>query len=264
MEENDLLTLYIKDDFFPAPAAAEPPDFFNASLNLDVIYEDPHILLVYKPPGLLCHSDGRHFGDTLVDRVRLYLYHRKAYLPAEENSFAPALCNRLDRNTEGLVLAAKDAASLRFFNEKLKTREVEKYYRCLVWGMPQPPQGLLTHYLIKDGDVNTVRVYNQEKKNSKQILTEYRRIPNPAIEKSGRCLLEIRLLTGRSHQIRAQLAHIGHPLCGDSKYGGGQGGYCLCAYQLVFSFSDPPDMFAYLNHQRFTLPLPSNLTDFTY
>lgn len=133
----------------------------HAPAQIDVLYEDENLLLVNKPSGLIVHEDEKEAFDTLINRILHYLYEKKEYDPKKENSFVPALCNRIDRNTSGIVLAAKNAAALRELNQRIKDRQVQKRYLCVVHGrMPQPRQ-TLTAYLKKDADKNQVRVYDQ-------------------------------------------------------------------------------------------------------
>lgn len=253
---GDVIQLYINDEFF------EKPSENNAYLKivspkLSIIYEDENILLVDKPPGMLCHSDGRFNTDNLVAHIQAYAYQSGQWKPREENSFAPALCNRIDRNTGGIVIAAKNAEALRIMNQKIRDREIDKYYLCIVHGSPVPPSGILHGFIVKDTDKNQVCVKNRFVPGSKPAETEYRTLAT----KRGLSLLECRLLTGRTHQIRAQLAAIGHPLLGDIKYGGeklnkayGERSQALYSYKLVFSFKTHGGPLEYLKDMSFTAP----------
>lgn len=264
LAEGDVLTLYLPEDALEtAPPVYE---FMNASRKLDIVYEDEHLLLLNKPVGLLVHPDDCEFGDTLIYRVQRYLYEKGAYLPESENSFTPALVNRIDRNTEGIVIAAKTAAALRILNERLKSREIQKYYLCLVHGIMPRQEDTLTGYLEKNADQN--RVYISDKQGgdaSRTIATRYRVLE----EHDGLSLLEIHLLTGRTHQIRAHLASIGHPLLGDGKYGTnainkgtGFTHQALCSYRLKFEFSSPAGELDYLNGREFSLKNIGFVQDF--
>ena len=236
--EGDQLDLYLNDDLL-APGTVHY-DFLQAGKKLDIVYEDQHILLLNKPEGLLCHEDDRTFGDTLIGRIKRYLYEKGEYRPEDEQSFAPALANRIDRNTGGIVMAAKDAEALRILGQKIKDRELSKGYLCLVHGVPSPKEATVEAYLWKDAQKNRVYVYDTPKPGAKSIITRYRVLE----EKQGLALLDVDLLTGRTHQIRAHLAFSGHPLVGDGKYGKnaadkklGFTHQALCSYRLRFDFT---------------------------
>ncbi len=252
--EGDVVDMYISDEFF-APAQKNY-DFLSASKKLSIVYEDENILLLDKSAGLLSHPDDTEYVDTLIGRVTRYLYEKGEYDPEGENSFAPALVNRIDRNTAGMVIAAKNAASLRILNKKLKDREIEKYYLCVVHGTLPEKSGILTAYMLKDEKKNKVAVYDREITGGKTMKTGYRVLG----EKDGLSLVEVRLFTGRTHQIRAQFAHIGHPLLGDGKYGTnalnkplGYKKQFLCSYKLTFAFTTPAEELDYLSGKTFEL-----------
>ncbi|MCL2819511.1 MAG: RluA family pseudouridine synthase [Oscillospiraceae bacterium] len=260
---DDVVQLYINDEFF------EAPDKENAYLKitdpaLEIIYEDENIILVNKPAGILCHSDGTfdysNAGSSkripLVSVIQSYLHKNGEWRPREENSFTPALCNRIDRNTSGIVIAAKNAETLRIINEKLKQQEIDRYYLAVVHGKPNPPEARLEGYIFKDAVKNRVYVTKDSQPGSKSAVMEYK-----TLNSSGQLsLLECRLFTGRTHQIRAQLASAGYPILGDSKYGNGrldkpygETKQSLCSYKLVFSFNDNTGLLDYLNRQEFKL-----------
>lgn len=243
LQPGDHLQLYIEDSFFPERHPHTHSALFH--LPIDIIYEDENILVVNKPIGLKSQPDSMK-EDCLINRIKGYLTRTNAYDSVHENSFVPALCNRLDRNTSGLVIAAKNAASLRMMNEKLRKREIQKYYLAIVQGRPISTCDTIRSWITKDKDKNKVTVYEKEKQGAKKAVTEYR-----VLESSNhKSLLEVRLHTGRTHQIRAQFASIGHPLVGDSKYGQGNGYQKLCAYKLIFSFSTPAQSLEYLKDKE--------------
>ena len=250
--EGDEVSLYVKDEFF-APVR-ENYDFLSASKKLTAVYEDENVILLDKSVGILSHPDDNEYNDTLISRVKRYLYEKGEYDPKKENSFTPALVNRIDRNTGGLVIAAKNSESLRILNEKLKNREIKKYYLCVVHGIPAKKSGCLISYMIKDEKNNKVRVYDSEVPGSKTMKSEYRVLD----EKNGLALVEVELHTGRTHQIRAQFSHIGHPLLGDGKYGTNalnkKYGYkkqFLYSYKLKFDFTSDAGILDYLNGREF-------------
>ena len=253
LNTGDVLTLYINDEFF------EKPQENNAWLKvgkptLSIVYEDENLLLVDKKPGMLCHSDGSWDYHTLISNIHAYLAQKGEWKPKEENSFTPALCNRIDRNTGGIVIAAKNAETLRIINQKIKDREIAKYYLCAVIGRPHPQSGLLENELFKDAVKNTVYVKNRPEPGSRTAKTEYRVLET----KNGLSLLECRLLTGRTHQIRVQMAHAGWPLLGDGKYGREainrryhEHGQALYSWRLIFEFPTAAEHLEYLRGREF-------------
>ena len=234
---GDRLALYLTDEQLSPPPAEEA--WRLAPDEVTVAYEDNDVLIADKPAGLLCHSDDSGSPDTLIDRVKQRLYRQGKWDPAAENSFAPALANRIDRNTCGLVLAAKTAPALRALNDLIRRRAVRKFYLCTVEGRPPFGEKTLTGYLAKDAAANTVRVFRSPGPGRLTAVTRVRVLRFDG----SRSLLECELLTGRTHQIRAQLADAGFPITGDTKYGrgaAGRRGQALCAWRLVFPETDGP------------------------
>ena len=250
---GDVLQLYINDEFFEKPR--EENSYLKVGTpRLNIVYEDENILLLDKKPGVLCHSAGVWDYNTLIANVQAYMAQKGEWRPKEENSFAPALCNRIDRNTGGIVIAAKNAEALRILNDKIREREIEKYYLCAVQGRPKPPAGRLENYLFKDAKKNQVFVKNRPEPGAKTAVTEYRLITS----KGKLSLVECRLLTGRTHQIRAQMAYAGWPLLGDGKYGSerfnkdfGEKGQALYSYRLEFAFPTDAGILNYLRGRQF-------------
>ena len=250
--EGDILQLYINDEFFDAPK--EDQAFRSAKGEIDIVYEDEHILLVDKKPGMVVHEDESHSTDTLINRIQAYLFNKGEWDPDKENSFVPSLCNRIDRNTGGIVIAAKTAEALRILNEKIKVREIDKYYLCLVHGTPKPPKGTLKNYIARNTDEKRVYITNGKTKDSLTAITDYKVIASGR----GLSLVECLLHTGRTHQIRAQMAHFGHPLAGDTKYGLNKDNknlpfkhQALYSYKLVFTFPTDAGCLNYLKGRTF-------------
>ena len=234
---GDLVELYINDEFFAQDGQEDA--FLSARDGLEIVYEDENILLADKPAGLVVHVD----NEGQVD----------------------ALCNRIDRNTCGLVLCAKNAPTLRVLNQKIRDREITKQYRCLVFGTPSPPHATCKAFLRKDAAKNQVEVFDRPVPGGRTIVTEYRVLGS----RGGLSLLEVTLHTGRTHQIRAHLAHLGHPLAGDTKYGQNRRNrdlpyryQALCAYRLTFDFPTPAEHLEYLRGRSFQVKeLPFSLEE---
>ena len=260
LSEGDTIQCFLAEEFFARLDGAG--DGVKATLsrvrpNLDILYEDENIILLNKRPGISVHEDEHQALETLLIQLQAYLYQKGEYNPEEEQSFTPALCNRIDRNTGGIVIAAKNAEALRIMNEKIKFREIDKFYLAAVHGVPKKREDTLYGYLLKDEKSNSVRVWDKNPpRGAKQIVTRYRVIA----ERTDSALIEVELLTGRTHQIRAHMAHIGHPLVGDGKYGQNRAdrerGYkyqALYSYKLRFAFKTEAGILEYLSGKEFRI-----------
>jgi 23S rRNA pseudouridine955/2504/2580 synthase len=251
---GDTVSAYINDEFFVE--ITPKYDFLSASTRLDIVYEDENIILVDKKQGLLVHPDKNEYADTLIGRIQHYLYDKGEYNPKDENAFRPALANRIDRNTGGIVIAAKNAEALRILCDKIKYREIDKRYLTVVHGVPKKKTATLEGFLEKNEDKNKVYLSNKKTENNKTIKTKYTLLAS----KNNLSLLEVELITGRTHQIRAHMASIGHPLLGDGKYGElkedkklGFNKQALYSYKLTFEFATDAGILNYLNGKTFTV-----------
>ena len=252
LQAGDVVQLYINDECFDKPR--EDTAYLTvAAPKLSIVYEDENVILVDKRPGLAVHPhDGAEYGRTLIDHIQAYLYQKREWSPRGENSFVPALCNRIDRNTGGIVIAAKNAETLRILNQKIKDRELDKRYLAVVEGTPKPQKGSLKGYLFKDARKNRVFVTDAPQPGAKTCQTNYRVLASGG----GLSLVECELITGRTHQIRAQFAHAGHPLLGDGKYGKLDKKFdrtyqALYSYKLTFTFTTDAGILSYLNGKSF-------------
>ena len=263
LQTGDVLQLYINDEFFDKPR--EDNAYLTvASPKLNIVYEDENILLVDKRPGLAVHPhDGAEYGRTLIDHIQAYLYQKRGWNPRGENSFTPALCNRIDRNTGGIVIAAKNAETLRIINQKIKDREMDKRYLAIVEGTPKPQKGILKGYLFKDAKKNRVFVTDTPQTGAKTCQTNYQVLASG----QGLSLVECELITGRTHQIRAQFSHAGHPLLGDGKYGKLNKNFdrnyqALYSYKLTFCFSTDAGILSYLDGKTFQVEKVDFVTEY--
>ena len=248
-----MLQLYINDEFFDKPR--EDNLFLTLFRpSLDIVYEDENLMLLNKRPGLVVHADETEKVNTLINHIQAYLYQKREWNPRWENAFTPALCNRIDRNTGGIVIAAKTAEALRILNQKIRDRELDKRYLAVVEGTPRPETGVLKGYLFKDAVKNRVFVTDTPQKGAKTCETRYRTLT----KRGGLSLVECELITGRTHQIRATMADLGCPLLGDGKYGDGQVNrrygetrQALYSYRLTFDFPTDAGLLNYLRGRSF-------------
>ncbi len=228
LQEGDVLRIYIKEDFRKEKAVSK------VTLTAPIVFEDENIIIFNKPASLPCQPDEKHKSGTLSEMLKSYLIEKGEYNPENESSFSPALCNRLDTNTSGLVIGAKNAAALRDMNEQIRERNVYKYYLCLLENSPAEKCAFVNAHIIKEETTNKSRISDD----GKEISMEYKVIK----EYDGKALAEVLLHTGRSHQIRAYFSSIGCPLVGDGKYGAKTGeGQALCSYKIRFGFPEEYD-----------------------
>ena len=256
LQTGDVVTVYVKQEL--SGEKQHDMNFLKSPDSINAVYEDDNILIVFKPVGLDSHSNSTSTSDTLINRIKHYLYNKNEYSPETESSFAPALCSRLDRNTSGLVISAKNAAALRELNEAIRNGSIHKIYRCITVSPPPKSEDIITAYHRKDDSRNIVRISDTEQEGFRKIKTGYRVLDS----KKGLTLLEVTLFTGRTHQIRAHLAHINAHILGDGKYGNvsankryGVFRQALCAYSLKFELPENSPL-AYMNAVTVNAPEP--------
>ncbi len=234
-----------------------------AQRHFGIVYEDDDLLVVNKPAGLLTHPEKAEDRETLMDQILYYLYEKGQYMPGAAQTFTPAVCNRLDRNTSGIVVAGKTLRAVQAVNAAIRARHVEKYYITLVNGVVDQA-GEIDWYLAKEASQNQVRVSQIQRTGYQQALTTYR----PLAHTAAYTLLELQLITGKTHQIRAHMQAIGHPVLGDRKYGDPEAtrtarvefaisNQCLNAQRIVWK--EKEGFLAYLYGRQMTAPLPKQM-----
>lgn len=253
---GDVLQIYLSDADFVRPERQDP---FLSKIRpqLSILYEDANILIADKRPGLMAHPDATEKVNTLLTHIQAYLYQKGEYDSMDKRAFAPALCNRIDRFTGGIVIAAKTEAAMHIINDKIRTREIEKYYYCIALGEFRRKAGTMDNYIIKSPNQKKVRVSLRYEEGAQHALTKYRALAH----RDGLSLVECELLTGRTHQIRAQMAFAHHPLLGDNQYGDprrnekyGRSFQALYAYRLKFAFTSDAGILNDLNGREFIVP----------
>lgn len=229
--ENDKIEIYL------------PKELEDAKVELDIVYEDENILIINKPANIEVTG-----AKSLTEIIN------KKYTNCE---FKPQPCHRIDRNTTGLVVFAKNEKALEILLEKFKQHEIEKHYLALVYGIPKKKEERLEAYLFKDNKKAYVYIIDKYKKGYQKIITSYKVLE---IREDNTALLDVEIETGRTHQIRAHLAHMGYPIIGDGKYGKnqinkqfGKKYQMLCSYKLKFKFQSESGILTYLKGKKIEL-----------
>ncbi len=253
VEAGDTVELYVDEALFDAPRRADGL-LSSFKVHLSVVYEDEHVLLIDKKPGLVVHPDEGEKVNTLITHVRAYLYQKGEFDSMDPAAFAPSPVNRIDRFTGGIVIVAKTRAALDVLNQKIRDRELGKFYLCAVHGQMRPPTGALEGYILKREGKRKVEVLNRPAPGAQHALTKYATLET----RGALSLVKCELVTGRTHQIRAQFAAAGHPLLGDSQYGDkdkdapyNRPYQALCAYRVAFDFKSDAGVLNYLKDRSF-------------
>ena len=266
LKNGDILQMYISDDTMFT--FMEKKHINIAKKSFDIVYEDDNVIFVSKPSGLLTHSEKISDKDTLIDQILYYLYQKGEYIPSVDSVFTPAVCNRLDRNTSGIVIAGKNLMSVQELNKAILNNNISKKYITIVFGKLKKNDFKIKSYILKDNINNKSYIFDEYRVGSKEIITKYNVLDYNKV--SNYSLLEVELITGKSHQIRAQLSYIGNPIIGDKKYGNkivnnyfkekyGLNNQFLHAYKLVLNIEN--NKLSYLNKKEFVSNLPKNFYD---
>ena len=264
IKAGDTLIMYLAEDTMDG--FMQEKSIKKAERHFGIVYEDKNILIILKPAGILTHPEKPEDKDSLIDQVLYYLSENGEYDNSKSSSFTPALCNRLDRNTSGIVLAGKNLAAVQEINKAISERKIKKLYFTLVKGKIDKA-GSLVGYMTKSSFENQVRISEEDRSGfGKKVVTEYR----PVLMNENYTLLEVNLVTGKSHQIRAHFQKMGHPVLGDRKYGDlklnkmvkekyGLNNQFLHAYKVIWNNNE--GKLSYLNGKEFSAPLPQNLNN---
>lgn len=261
LQIGDVISLYVNDEFFPESIKNNVDNSVQKDTKIvdkeavikelnkqgiKIVYEDDNLILINKKSGINSHGG----ENSALGVVTNYLEKTGNYNPSESFTFSPSLCNRIDRNTEGIVIIAKNAAALREMNERIKNREIHKFYLLDAEGTIKSKEGFIEGYLVNDESLNITKYYKEPRKNSKYSRTNFKVLKT----ENGCSTVEAELITGRKHQIRVHFSSIGHPLCGDVKYGAKKNGRSdyqkLFAYKLIFDFKNE-GILDYLNGKIF-------------
>lgn len=257
IKEGDVLSLYLAEDTINK--FKEEIKIENNKVDIDIVYEDKNIILINKPKGMLSHSDNAENKNDVVNMLISYLFSKGEYNPEKEKTFVPSICNRLDRNTSGIIIGAKNFTTLQLINKAIREKKIKKYYKCVVKGRIEKAF-IIKGYMLKDVKKNKANIFENYVNGAKSIETGIKVLKN----NDKYSLLEIDLITGKTHQIRAHLSYLGHPIIGDTKYGDiitnkfFKGKYnldsqFLHSYKIEFNGLD--DSLSYLNGTSFTADL---------